>query len=152
MSTTVGYLNYETSLMQNKEFKIGSTVTFVLVLVLCIMMRLAHRSVVFLRNKWHIYVQRKTIERKSSENSRTIMSPMNWKISPPMNGLYYDGIEIQNWLFLLYIIWKKNYNYQICLSIFFFVVCVLLQNNMFANSLSITLVYLMPYATIDDVV
>ena len=36
-------------------------------------MYLAYRSVGFLRNKWHVYVQSKTIERKSSENFRMNM-------------------------------------------------------------------------------
>ena len=73
ISTTVGYLNYETSLMKSMEFKIGSSVTLVLILAFCIMMYLAYRSVGFLRNKWHVYVQSKTIERKSSENFRMNM-------------------------------------------------------------------------------
>ena len=78
--TTMGYLQYETSLVESAEFKIGLPVALVLVPLLCLIIFIAYRSVKFLHNKIRVFQQRKHLERKFSYKPLVLQydEPVKW--------------------------------------------------------------------------
>ena len=62
-STTSNYQDYETSLVDGVDFKIGLSVALPIV-ALCFAIYFTFLSVISLRKKWQLYVQRKGIECK----------------------------------------------------------------------------------------
>ena len=60
-NATLGYLDYETTLVESVEFKIALSVS-VAVVVLYLVIHLTYKSVIFLHNKLRISVQKKCFE------------------------------------------------------------------------------------------
>ena len=60
-SSTTAYPDHKTDLLQSVEFKIGLAVT-VSIVALCVLILFIYQSVIFIRNKWRISVQKKGFE------------------------------------------------------------------------------------------